>query len=209
VPQDPDQPSKAYPLKDLQTKLPLTNAFLQRFEKQLRSRSGFRQYFNPKLDPFYAMYNVGPYTFSPFKVVWREQASFLTAAVVEAENDLNKPVIPDHKLMLCPCENAKEAHFVCAFLNSSLAQFIVKSYALETSVSTHVLNYVRIPKFDSKNKLHAKLAESSVACHAAAPSASETDLAKLEKVVNETAAAIWDISDVELRDIESSLADLQ
>ena len=66
-----------------------------------------------------------------------------------------------------------------------------------------------IPKFDAKNKQHVQLAENSVACHAAAPSASETELAKLEKAVNETAAAIWDISDVELRDIESSLADLQ
>jgi Eco57I restriction-modification methylase len=209
VPQDPDQPSKAYPLEKLQAKLPLTNEFLQKFERQLRARSGFRQYFNPRLDPFYAMYNVGPYTFSPFKVVWREQASFLTAAVVEAENDLGKPVVPDHKLMLCPCDSAEEAHFVCAFLNSTLAQFIVKSYALETSVSTHVLNYVRIPKFDAKNKQHVRLAENSVACHAAAPCASETDLTKLEKAVNETAAAIWEISDVELRDIESSLADLQ
>jgi len=131
-----------------------------------------------------------------------------------AKNDysdrlLGKPVVPDHKLMLCPCDSAEEAHFVCAFLNSTLAQFIVKSYALETSVSTHVLNYVRIPKFDAKNRLHVQLAEISVACHAAAPYASETELAKLEKAVNETAAAIWEISDVELRDIESRLADLQ
>jgi methylase of polypeptide subunit release factors len=208
VPQDPEQPSRGYPVAKLQTNLPKTYAYLLNFEKPLRNRSGFRQFFNPKLDPFYSIYNVGPYTFTPFKVVWREQASLLTAAVVESPK-IGKIVIPDHKLMLCSCDSAEEAHFVCAFLNSTLAQFIVKSYALETSVSTHVLNYVRIPKFDAKNKQHVRLAENSVACHAVAPSASETDLAKLEKAVNETAAAIWEISDVELRDIESSLADLQ
>src|SRR5205823_4617425 len=135
-------------------------------EEQLRKRSGFRQYFNPDVDPFYSMYNVGPYTFAPWKVVWREQTSFLTAAVVKKPKGRNA-VVPDHKLMLCPCESGEEAHYVCALLNSSPAQFIVKSYALETSISTHVLNYVRIPKFDAKDKLHVRLADSSVACQAA------------------------------------------
>jgi len=208
VPQDPKQPSRGYPVRKLQTELPRTYAYLLNFEKQLRSRSGFRQFFNPEIDPFYSIYNVGPYTFAPFKVVWREQASILTAAVVESP-EVGNIVIPDHKLMLCPCESAQEAHYVCAFLNSSLAQFIVKSYALETSVSTHVLNYVRIPKFEPRNKMHVRLSENSVACHSAAASASETDLAKLEKVVNLTAAGIWDINANELRDIEFSLADLQ
>jgi hypothetical protein len=31
------------------------------------------------------MFNVSDYTFEPFKVVWREQASSVTAAVVEDE----------------------------------------------------------------------------------------------------------------------------
>lgn len=208
VPQDPAQLSRGFPINELQVRLPKTYAFLLNFEGPLRKRSGFRQYFNPELDPFYSMYNVGPYTFAPFKVVWREQSSVLTAAVVEAPK-VGKIVVPDHKLMLCACENAEEAHHVCALLNSSPAQFIVKSYAIETSISTHVLNYVRIPKFNPKDKLHVRLAESSAACHAAAASASDSDLSALEAANDELVAQLWNLSAAELKDIQSSLADLR
>lgn len=208
VPQDPAQPSQGYPIKELQTKLPKTHAFLQQFEKPLRNRSGFRQYFNGAFDPFYSMYNVGPYTFAPFKVVWREQSSLLTAAVVEAPK-VGKIVVPDHKLMLCGCESAEEAHHVCALLNSSPAQFIVKSYAIETSISTHVLNYVGIPKFNPKDKVHVRLAESSAACHASVGSATDEEMAALETANDELAAQLWNLSTAELKDIKFSLADLQ
>jgi hypothetical protein len=208
VPQDPAQPSRGYPIKELQTKLPKTYAFLLNFEEPLRNRSGFRQFFNPELDPFYSVYNVGPYTFAPFKVVWREQSSLLTAAVVEAPK-VGKIVVPDHKLMLCGCESAEEAHHVCALLNSNPAQFIVKSYAIETSVSTHVLNYVRIPKFNPKDKIHVSLAASSAACHAAVGSASDEKMAALETANDELAAQLWNLSTPELKDIKSSLTDLQ
>ena len=208
VPQDPEQPSRGYPVKDIQTKLPKTYAYLLIFEEQLRKRSGFRQFFKPDLDPFYSIYNVGPYTFTPFKVVWREQSSVLTAAVVEAPK-VGNVVIPDHKLMLCPCDTAAEAHYVCALLNSSPAQFIVKSYAIETSISTHVLDHVRIPKFDPNEKLHVGLAESSATCHTAAPSATDAELTALETANDELAARLWNLSAVELKDIRESLRDLQ
>jgi hypothetical protein len=173
----------------------------------LRKRSGFRQFFKPDIDPFYSIYNVGPYNFAPFKVVWWEQSSFLTAAVVAPDKN-GRSIVPDHKIMLCPCETIDEAHFVCSLLNSSPAQFIVKGYALETSISTHVLNYVRIPKFDPKNKLHVHLAESSAACHTAAASADEDRLATLESANDQLAAELWELSAVELNDIRNSLADL-
>ena len=131
----------------------------------------------------------------------------LYSAVVEGER-----IVPDNSVVFVSLESREEAHYVCAFLNSSIAEFLIRSFSVPgngTWASPHILTKIRIPKFDAKNKLHVRIAENSVACHAAAPSASEVNLAKLEKAVNETAAAIWEISDVELRDIESSLADLQ
>jgi len=205
VPQDPEQPSRGYPVAAMQAQLPRTFAYLQNFEEQLRKRSGFRQFFKPDVDPFYSIYNVGPYTFAPFKVVWREQSSALTAAVVGEPRGKNA-VVPDHKLMLCACDSSAEAHFVCALLNSAPAQFIVKSYALQTSISVHVLNYVSIPKFEAKQKLHIRLAESSEACHSA--TAAGSDLEPLEITNDALAAELWELSDAELKDIEDSLADL-
>ena len=110
--------------------------------------------------------------------------------------------------MLCPCDSLAEAHFICGLLNSSPAEFIVKSYAIETSISAHVLNHISIPKFEPKNKLHARLAESSAACHKATASASDAELESLEAANDALAAELWGLSAAELNDIKTSLADL-
>lgn len=97
-------------------------------------------------------------------------------------------------------------------LNSATAVLIVKSYGVETQTSTHVLEYVRLPKFDTKDKRHARLAELSVEAHrlaAAATESAQTDLKETEKEIDETAAAVWGITATELKDIQFSLADLR
>jgi len=186
--------------------LPKTYAYFKRFEEQLRHRSGYRKYFNADTDPFYSMYNVGPYTLANYKVVWREQASFLTAAVVGRQD--GKPVIPDHKLMLTPCNSENEAHYLCACLSCSIALFTVKSYAIETSISTHVLNYVAIPKFDPANDSHLKLASLSKRAHEATAASEWSKLEEIEQIIDEVAAKLWGLTPEELKDIQNSLKDL-
>ena len=185
---------------------PKTYGYLKRFEEQLRQRSGYKKYLAPTKDPFYSIYNVGRYTLAPYKVVWREQASFLTAAVVGCLD--RKPVIPDHKLMLAPCEGENEAHYLCACLSSAVAQFTVKSYAIETSVSTHVLNHLAIPKFDPAESLHRDLSELSKEAHQAKATAEEYKLSEIQEQIDETSASLWGLTSGELKDIQSSLKDL-
>ena len=97
------------------------------------------------------MYNVGPYTIAPWKVVWRQQASWMTAAV---QGPLDgRAVIPNHKLTLVPVETELEAHFLCAVLNSAVVRGIVAGYAIPTGITTHVLEHVAVPRFDPANKL--------------------------------------------------------
>jgi hypothetical protein len=105
--QDPDSRS-GVPESVMKERLPNTFRYFRRFEDKLRRRSGFRKYFDPKADPLWTMYNVGPYTLSPRKVVWREQAAEFTAAAAGAVNvaGQRKPVVPDHKLMLVDLETA-------------------------------------------------------------------------------------------------------
>jgi len=186
--------------------LPKTYAYLKRFEEQLRQRSGYKKYFDPDEAPFYSMYNVGEYTLSAFKVVWREQASFLTAAVVGSHN--GKTIVPDHKLMLTPCNSEPEAHYLCACLSSSISLFTVKSYAIETSISTHVFNYVAIPKFDPANKTHQKLAYLSQQAHKAVVSGDHSKRKEIEQTIDEVAARLWGLTPEELKDIQNSLKDL-
>ncbi|MEI8333060.1 MAG: N-6 DNA methylase [Chloroflexota bacterium] len=134
---------------------PLTYAYLERFEDQLRDRAAFRKYFGGS-DPFYSMYNIGPYTVSRWKVVWREQAAAMTAAVIGQHE--GRTIIPDHKLMLVPVGSEDEAHFLCAALNSPTSAAIVAAYALAIGFSTHVLEHVPVPRFDPTMGPHLELA---------------------------------------------------
>ncbi len=216
--------------------------YLLHFRELLAKRSGFRKYFckesgtgkKRKLEPFapfYSLYNIGDYTLAPFKVCWREQAEFFTCAVVQSSPVAGKPrpVIPDHKLMFVPIQGEAEAHYVCALLNSAVAVFLVKSYAIETQTSTHVLEHIRLPSFHADDARHARLSELSRKAHVltaklAAISqsplgeleqASQADAQSLKEVreiegeIDSLAAAVWAISDGELRDIGSSLRDLR
>ena len=151
-----------------------TYRYIKQFKSLLITRAGYRKYFckvikDPKTGekklvpeaPFYSMYNIAESIFTPHKVVWREQASFLTAAVVGSDERLGKVVIPDHKLMYVPLASQQEADYLCAVLNSSTAQLIAKSYSIETSTSTHILQNIAVPKFDRSNEIHGQLVDLS------------------------------------------------
>ena len=145
---------------------------------------------------------------------WREQAEFLTCAVAESAkvDRKSKLVIPDHKLMFVPLHNAQEAHYVCAMLNSAVSILVVKSYAVETQTSTHVLEHVRLPQFDAKDKRHQRLAELSKRAHelvAEATDPARKRLTALDTEIDETAATVWGITATELSDIQFSLSDLK
>ena len=55
----------------------------------------------------YSMYNVGPYTLAPLKVVWRRMDRRINAAVVEAIDDPllgRRPVVPQETCVLTACD---------------------------------------------------------------------------------------------------------
>jgi len=206
VPQDPENPTRAYPEGRLQSDYPRTYGYLKRFEKALRNRSGFRQILSKREEEFYGVMDIGAYTFAPWKVVWREQARTMTASVIGPSD--GKPVVPDHKLMLLDCENEREAHFVCACLNSRIGQFATLSYAVDIQMGPHILERIRIPRFDPKNPVHLRLAELSEQAHGAAKAGDADRLRKLEAEVDLEAAKLWGLSEEELREIQRSLVEL-
>ncbi len=65
----------------MRAKYPRTLAYLERFRELLVARAAYRRY--QQSGPFYAMYNVGPYTVAPVKVIWRRMDRRINAAVVE------------------------------------------------------------------------------------------------------------------------------
>jgi len=202
---------KAVPEKEMQRAYPHTWEYLKRFEPILRERAAFKRYFTRKdktgevleTGPFYSMFDVGDYTFAPWKVVWREQASQMTAAVAGLHN--GKAVIPDHKLMLVDCNSPEEAHYVCAALNSSLSRFVVVAYAIGTQMDPHILENICVAKHNVLNSVHRALAEASQEAHAAAAQGDANRLAEIEDRIDHLAPQLWDLTDRELASLRRGL----
>ncbi len=185
---------------------PRVYAFLNCFKDKLQKRSLHKKW--GKDNPFYSLYQIGPYTFAKYKVVWREQAGGLTAAVVEPIKDNwlgKKVVIPDHKLMMIPFDHEDEAHFICAFLNSPIVQAIVKSYIVETQISTHITKFIRIPRFDPKNAIHKKLSELSKKAHKWATLNEKKQIDRIEKQIDKLIAKLYGLADNELEEVKKSM----
>ncbi len=207
APQESERPDKAIPEDTLKQSFPKTYAYLKRFEVALNQRQSGVVRTLMEQGPFYSLYGIKSYTFSDFKVVWREVATSMTAAVIEPAE---RTVLPDHKLTLCAVESKEEANYLCATLNSSLVAFAVNCFAINTQISTHVFNYVRIPKFDPNNVIHRKLASLSQNAHHAMSIGDETGLKEIiEPGIDELAAQIWGLGSDEVKEIQESLAGLK
>ena len=180
---------------------PLTWQYLKKFESFLKDRSSSSIRRLMESGPFYSMFAVGPYTLGRHKVVWREQSGAFQAAVV-GPDEHNRRVVPDHKLMLVDFDNRPaEAHYVCALLNSAPSIALVGAYVVSTSTSTHVLEHVRIPKYDAKVPLHRRLGELSQKAHAAAGQGKADLLSEVEAEIDQAAGKLWGISSRNLRAI--------
>jgi hypothetical protein len=210
--QDPEE-RQGYDEEWLQENCPRTYGYLKRFEEVLRERAAFKRYFTRKdkngriveTGPFYSMFDVGTYTFAPWKVVWREVAHTLDAAVAPPFDD--KPTVPDHTLILIDCASNEEAHYLCAALNSSPVRLGVQAYIV-LHPDPHILEHIRIPRFDPNNPVHCRLAELSMQAHEAARIGDEMRLREIEAEIDRWAAKLWNLTDDELRDIQQSLAEL-
>jgi hypothetical protein len=209
VTQDPET-RKGYTERKMQIDFPNLYGYLKRFEDTLRQRSGMQRYFDPEEDPFYSIYNVAPYTFAPYKVVWREVAPDINAAVISTHESAHleeKVIVPDHTLVLISYESADEAHFACAVLNSAPSRLVVKAY-VTMHPSPHVLEYISVPQFDAENPLHTRLMSLSQQAHQFAEVDDEASLAKVQNKIDAAAAELWGITDKELQAIRQSLAEL-
>jgi SAM-dependent methyltransferase len=123
----------------IQSNFPRTYAYLRRFENTLRSRAAFKRYFTRtqngriiETGAFYSMFDISTFTLSPYKVVWREQASEFTVAAVISDG---KPIVPDHKLMMVAVNSPEEAYYLSGMLGNVVSRYIVASYIMNISTS--------------------------------------------------------------------------
>lgn len=196
--------AKAIPLARMEKQFPRALSYLTKFRAALLARKDSVLVRSIRSGvPFYALGAVSDLTFSPWKVVWREQASGFTAAVVGPSQ--KRAVVPDHKLMVVAVKSSAEAHYLCAALNSSPSCLAVGAYAIEIQMGTHILENVRVPEFSMGNKAHLRLAELSEAAHEAAAQGKNDEISKIEDSIDREAARLWGLSDEELAEIKRSL----
>ena len=210
--QDP-QTRKGIPEAEMKRRWPKTFAYLKQFEGSrqkpkrgtLRGRSGYRQYFKPT-DPFYSMYNIGPYTIAEWKVLWPEVGHSVKASVCGPSTvDKVKPSLPDHTIVAVSCGSESEAYFIAGMLNSSPAHVAVAAYIV-LHPSPHIMKNIAIPQFKKTDRVHKLVADLSRQCHA---EENNTDrLSALEADVDKAAAKVWGITDTELKAIQKTLADM-
>lgn len=192
----------------IKDKYPKTYGYLKRFEGVLLERAAYKRYFRES-DAFYTMFDVGEYTFAPWKVVWPWISVGIRAAVVATED--GKTICPEHNTSFVDSDREDEAYFICGLLNSAVGDFSIRAFYSGGGggiASPSVLQNIYIPKFDPKNNLHLRIAELSQKAHKAAKRGEEAAIGEIEEKIDELAANLWRLSDDELREIKASLEEL-
>ncbi|WP_219845165.1 N-6 DNA methylase [Paenibacillus sp. PCH8] len=142
----------------LDTQAKRTKRYFNYYEQLLRSRSTWKRYLKGK--PFYSIYNIGDYAFSPYKVIWAEQSSRFKAAVVTETNVPligKRPFIPDHKVFYVACWNSDEAYYLCGLLNSNIVKEYVESHVVSINVG-NIFKHMNLVEFSQENQDHHNLA---------------------------------------------------
>ncbi|MEM4721391.1 MAG: N-6 DNA methylase [Candidatus Methanomethylicaceae archaeon] len=186
----------------MESKYPKAYSYLARFEKILRSRSGYKRYFTED-DPYWSIFNVGEYTFAPWKTIWRgEVATSLVAAVVGKDQN-EKIIVPDQTVYFVPFDSKEEAHYLCAIINSSPVRALYQMFSYK-HVSMDFIRGISIPKFSHGKKIHLKLSELSEDAHKAKFLNDTNKLKNIEREIDQLTSELWGLSESELSEIQRS-----
>ncbi len=141
----------------IENELLKTLSYFQGFKYLLKQRSTYRG--RMPNAPYYAIYNVGDYTFAPWKVIWAEQKDFCAAVVSDAEVPLagRRVIVPDHKLFFVDFAHPQPAYFLCGLLNTVKVRIFIESHVVKTQVG-NIFKHLQLPKYDPENPAHVQLA---------------------------------------------------
>lgn len=135
-----------------------TKAWFTGFKTLLNDRSTYRRQMQGA--PFYAVYNVGDYTFQQWKVVWPEMSKNFYAAVAGSAMVPGagmRPYVPDHKVYFASFDKKKPAYFLCGLLNTPLVREWVESHNVSIQVGD-VFKHMSLPEYEPANAHHCGLA---------------------------------------------------
>jgi len=194
--QDPDK-REPYPESLMKKEWPRTYSYLTKFRLELLSRGSKSTRQLAERTAFYAMFGIGPYTISPYKVAWKGLANDIVAAVVSQTKTIfgYKMVIPLKTTSFFATNNETEAHYLCSVINSTPIREFIKSFssAGRGFGAPSVMNHVGIPKFDLKNEFQQKLAYLSKTLHHYKEQGKLDKMEGLEKEVDSLVSELFGI----------------
>lgn len=167
--------------------------YFRAFRAQLARRSTYRKRMGAA--PFYAVYNVGDYTFAPWKVVWPEQPGQgdLPVAVVGTraiEGLPERVLVPDHKIYFAGFEEPEPAYFLCGVISCSHVQNLVRSYHVMVQVGD-IFKFLRVPAYDPDNALHVLLSALTRGAHMEDDPAQRSELLEQVSALGNRILASW------------------
>ena len=163
---------------DLAVSCPRTFGYFQGFEAELRRRASFRRY--QAKQPYWSCWSTGPYSFAPWKVLWREISSRFAAAYIGPVDDPvlgSKVPIPDHKLYFVSVSTEDEAAYLTGLLNAEIVSDAVTSYAATLGLGAGVVDTLRLPRFDAGAPEHREVSglARAITARGGAPTAGEAE----------------------------------
>lgn len=185
---------RGVPESDLKIQYPKTFEWLMYFHDVLletRIRSG--KFYDPSQFPFYKLDNVGPYTFKPYHVIWKEQSKMMVACVISSLNSTelgNKMIVTDSKVLYASFDNEDEAHYLCAIINSKTIAKIIESYTIDTQRGVDILKNIAIPPFNKDDNIHSELVNLSKQAHDAQKNGKTT--VDIENNIDEIIPTLFD-----------------
>ncbi|GAF74661.1 unnamed protein product, partial [marine sediment metagenome] len=205
IPQDLQKRHNGMSESIMNSNYPLTYDYLCQFKTELSSRRTFQKFLKPNNLPFYSLYDIKNYTFSAYKVVWKEISTKIEGAVVHKKD--SRVIIPDHKLVFVEFNDDSESHFFCALINSTPFNFFALSSSVTTQHAPKVLREIMVPQFDPSDSTHQDLSRLSKESHR--KTAAGIDVIDLEEQIDELTAEIWELTMEELKNIKDSSAELR
>ena len=184
-------------------KTPKTLRWLQQNQLLLSQRAAYKRFFKPETAPFWSMFDVGCYTFKPWKVVWPRIASQLQAAVVSSFE--GKVILTQETFSSIGLDDEAEAFYVAGVVNSTPLRLAVTAFSQPGSKSfgtPGILERARIPRFDSAWPLHQAISAEAKRLSSGAPDAAAQMHMELDTLCRE----LWGLAETELRAVQCEYA---
>ena len=147
-----------------------------------------------------------------YKVAWKYvcgkisgKGDFRVVMIVPINDSVLGEGIPilDERLMFVSTNNSDEAHYLTAVMNSTHSRLLVASYTIETQISTHVLEYLGIPRYNRKENNHRRLVELAKEAQkvkadiATGGESTENDLRTLDDAIDDVVSEAYGITEDE------------